>query len=145
MANNSKIQKAQPQAKAVPQIGDAMPDGGIYVGKSATTGKDLHAASSDEPKYLTFDEAYAAAEKMKALPGRENAHVPTPEELDINLFRNRSAGKLSGTFNTSGSCPASCYRSSASYNKNLARVRFLDDGCLHTIGKNVPLPVRLVW
>src|SRR5665213_2684179 len=56
------------------RIGD--PDGGgVYVGKSATNGKDLHAALADEPEYLTFDEAFEAAAKMRKQPGRENAHV----------------------------------------------------------------------
>jgi hypothetical protein len=70
------------------KIGDP-DDGGIYVGKSATTGKDLHTALADEPEYLGFDEAFEAAAKMRKQPRRENAHVPTPEELNVNLYLNK--------------------------------------------------------
>ena len=43
---------------SAPQIGD-LDGGGVYVGKSATTGKDLHAALADEPEYLTYGDAFA--------------------------------------------------------------------------------------
>jgi hypothetical protein len=75
--------------------------GGVYVGKSATTGRDLYAALADESEYLSLDEAFAAAAKMRKQPGFENAHVPTLDELDVNLYRNKDAGALKGTFNTS--------------------------------------------
>jgi len=132
-----------------PQIGD-LDDGGVYVGKSATTGKDLHAALADEPEYLNFDEASEAAEKLRKRRGRENAHVPTPEELDKNLFDNRNKGALKGTFNTSGSFPASCYRSSAPSDSSLARVQWFDGGFQYYVYRDDGsrfhrLPVRLVW
>ena len=129
-----------------PQVGD-LDGGGVYVGKSATNGKDLHAALADEPKYLTFDEAFNAAVKMSRKPGRENAHVPTPEELDKNLFANRNKGILKGTFNTRGLNPESVYRSSASYSPDNARVQWFNDGTSdYSIHYRLNrLPVRLVW
>ena len=128
------------------KIGD--PDGGgVYVGLSETTGLPLHAALADEPEYLTFDEAFEAAAKMRNQPGRENAHVPTPEELDTNLFKNKNVGWLRGTFNTSGSVPASCYHSSMSggENKNLVLVQWFDTGFQSPFHRVDALPVRLVW
>ena len=124
------------------QVGDP-DDGGIYVGPSAENGKPLHAALADLPDYKTFDEALAAAEQLKSL--HPTAHVPTPKELDRNLFDNRNTGHLKGTFNTSGSFPASVYRSSASYFDNHARVQIFDDGYQFTLSRSRPLPVRLVW
>ena len=125
------------------QIGD-LDGGGVYVGKSATNGKDLHAAIADEPEYLTFDEAFAAAAEMRKLPGCENAHVPTPEELNENLFDNRNTGHLSGTFNTSSSSPGSVYRSSAPPNY-YGRVQWFYNGALLNSSGDNRLPVRLVW
>lgn len=113
--------------------------------RSATTGKDLHAALADEPEYLTFDEAYRAAAKMRKQPGRQNAHVPTPEELDVNLYQNKDKGALRETFNTSGAFPASCYRSSAPEYNTTARVQWFDDGYQNYFYRNTRLPVRLVW
>jgi hypothetical protein len=92
-------------------IGD-LDDGGVYVGLSAEHGKPLHAALADLPDYKTYDGALAAAERLKSL--HPTARVPTPWELDHNLFGNRNTGHLKGTFNTSGSLPVSLYRSSAS-------------------------------
>src|ERR1044072_8657785 len=80
------------------EIGD-LDDGGVYVGKSATTGEDLHCVLSAEPAFMTFAEAFAAATEMRKIPGRENAHIPTFEELEGNLFANRHRGALKGTFN----------------------------------------------
>jgi hypothetical protein len=126
------------------RIGD--PDGGgVYVGKSATTGKDLHAESADEPEYLTFSEAFAAAEKMRTQPGRENAHIPTPDELNVNLYQNKDKGALNRTFNTSGSFPASCYRSSAPGSNYGTRVQWFDVGTQSSDSGTLRLPVRLVW
>ena len=130
------------KAKAALQIGDP-DDGGIYVGPSAENGKPLHAALADLPDYKTFEEALAAAEQLKSL--HPTAHVPTPKELDKNLFDNRNTGHLKGTFNTSGSYPGSIYRSSASYNDIGARVQWFDDGGQGGVDRLLRLPVRLVW
>jgi hypothetical protein len=119
--------------------------GGVYVGKSATTGKDLRAALADEPEYLTYSEAFEAAAEMRTQPGRENAHVPTPEELDLNLYQNKDKGALKGTFNTSGSNPGSVYRSSVSCSDNIARVQWFDVGYQNYYGRSYRLSVRLVW
>lgn len=134
------------KTKSAPRIGDR-DGGGVYVGKSATTGEDLHAALADEAEYLSFSEAIAAAEKMKKQPGRANAHVPTPEELDVNLYQNKDAGALKGTFNTSGSFPGSCYRSSAPNAIDNAWVQYFDDGDQNVLdgGRLYRLPLRLVW
>jgi hypothetical protein len=127
-------------------IGD-LDSGGVYVGRSATTGRDLHAALADEPEYLTFDEALQAAEEMRKLPGRENAHVPTQAELNENLYKNKHRGKLSGTFNTSGSFPGSCYRASEPTGgfEPGTLVLWFDDGAGGFKTQTAPLPVRLVW
>jgi hypothetical protein len=130
------------QGKTVPEIGD-LDDGGVYVGLSASSGKPLHAALADLPDYKTYEEALAAAEQLKAL--HPTAHVPTPEELDNNLFANRNTGHLKGTFNTSGSFPASVYRSSAPVGYDYARVEWFDGGNQGTNYRNIRLPVRLVW
>jgi hypothetical protein len=73
------------------------------------------------------------------------AHVPTPRELDKNLFENRNTGHLKGTFNTSGSYPGSVYRSSAPYDNAKARVQWSDDGLQFIYYRDVRLAVRLVW
>jgi hypothetical protein len=132
------------EAIQVLKIGD-LDDGGVYVGLSASTGKPLHAALADEPEYMTYEEAVAAAEKLKAL--HPTAHVPTQKELNGNLFVNRFTGPLRGTFNTSGSDPDSCYRSSTR-GDNYSKVQYFDcddwqvDDFDHT---KTRLPVRLVW
>jgi hypothetical protein len=132
----------KPAAKAALQIGD-LDDGGIYVGLSAENGKPLHAALKDLPDYKTYEEALAAAEQLKSL--HPTAHVPTPKELDKNLFDNRNTGHLKGTFNTSGSFPDSVYRSSAASNDSFARVQYFDDGYQTSYDRSNRLPVRLVW
>jgi len=71
-------------AKKAIQIGD-LDDSGIYVGLSAENGKPLHAALKDLPEYKTYEEALAAAERLKAL--HPTAHVPTPKELDKTFLR----------------------------------------------------------
>ncbi len=102
----------------------------------------LHAALADEPEYLTYAGAFAAAERLKA--EHPTAHVPTPKELD-QLYVNRDTVHLRGTFNTSGSFPASVYRSSAPQYRNGARVQWFDDGHLDYSNRSLRLPVRLVW
>ena len=129
-------------AKAAPRIGD-LDDGGVYIGLSAENGKPLHAALKDLPDYKTYEEALATADQLKA--AHPTAHVPTPKELDKNLFDNRNTGHLKGTFNTSGSNPGSVYRSSASYSYYLARVQWFDDGHQDFNDRDNRLPVRLVW
>ena len=124
------------------EIGD-LDDGGTYVGLSAENGKPLHAALADLFFYRTYEEALAAAEQLKSL--HPTAHVPTPKELDKNLFDNRNTGHLKGTFNTSGSHPGSVYRSSASYSNDIARVQWFDDGYRSFNYRYDRLPVRLVW
>src|ERR1039457_5796813 len=128
--------------KAALRIGD-LDDGGVYVGLSAEDGKPLHAALADLPDYKTYEEALAAAEQLKSL--HPTAHVPTPKELDKNLFDNRNTGLLNGTFNTSGSAPGSAYRSSASYGNVSARIQRFDDGLQYYSHRHYRLPVRLVW
>ena len=129
-------------AHTIPEIGD-LDDGGIYVGPSAENGKPLHAALADLPDHKTYEEALAAAEQLKSL--HPTAHIPTPRELDKNLFDNRNTGHLKGTFNTSGSYPASVYRSTASPYYINARVQWFDDGFQYYDTNRDRLPVRLVW
>jgi hypothetical protein len=124
------------------QVGD-LDDGGVYVGLSATDGRPLHAALADLRDYKNFQEALAAAERLKLL--HPTAHVPTPEELDRNLFENRKTGHLKGTFNTSGSNPGSVYRSSAPHGYGTAEVQWFDDGVQGLSDTGGWLPVRLVW
>ena len=128
--------------KEAPQIGD-LDDGGIYVGLSAEDDKPLHSALKDLPDYKTYEEALAAAEQLKSL--HPTSHVPTPKELDKNLFDNRNIGHLKNTFNTSGATPGSVYRSSASYGGYTARVQWFGDGGQENSYRTYRLPVRLVW
>jgi hypothetical protein len=132
------------EAKPEIKIGD-LDDGGVYVGLSAENGRPLHAALNDLPDYKTYEEALEAAANMQKQPGRENAHVPTPEELNDNLYLNKDKGKLSGTFNTSGSHPAGVYLSSAPHSAGSAWVQWFDDGQQGFSSKSDRLPVRLVW
>jgi hypothetical protein len=112
--------------------------------RRAENGQPLHAAVADLPDYKTYEEALAAAEQLKAL--HPTAHVPTPKELDKNLFAYRNTGHLKDTFNTSGSFPACVYRSSASYtNYYYARVQYFGDGHQSYDVRCYRLPVRLVW
>ncbi len=124
------------------KIGD-LDDGGIYVGLSAEDGRPLHAALADEPEYKTYEEALEAAGHLRSV--HTTAHVPTPKELDRNLFDNRNAGHLKDTFNTTGSYPGSLYRASAPNLDNGARAQWFDDGCQLLNDRRLRLPVRLVW
>lgn len=123
------------------QIGDR-DGGGVYVGKSATTGEDLHAALTDEPEYLTYNQA------MARQPGREHVRLPTPQELADNLYDNRNTGALKGTFNTSGSMHDGLYRSDTPKGYGIAVSVGFDDetgGNKHECSQYDPLPVRFVW
>jgi hypothetical protein len=102
-----------------------------------------NAALADLPDYKTYEEALTAAHQLKSL--HPTAHVPTPKELDKNLFDNRFTAHLKGTFNTSGSDPGSVYRSSASYGNGLARGQWFGDGNQHGNYRVNRLSVRLVW
>jgi hypothetical protein len=128
--------------QAAVQVGN-LDDGGVYVGRSAEDGNPLHAALADLPDYKTHEEALAAAEQLKSV--HPTAHVPTPKELDKNLFENRNTGHLKGTFNTSGSTPGSVYRSSESHRNIGAQVQWFDDGKQDEFARKFRLPVRLVW
>lgn len=130
------------KGKTAPEIGD-LDDGGVYVGLSAENGKPLHAALADLPEYKTYEEALDVAKQLKV--AHPTAHVPTPKELDKNLFDNRNTGHLKGTFNTSGSYPGSVYRSSASFLYCYARVQWFDGSSQNTDDRYGRLPVRLVW
>lgn len=123
------------------QIGD-LDDGGVYVGLSAEDGKPLHAALADLSKFKTYREAFAAAEQLKSV--HPSAHIPTPKELDKNLFENRNTGHLKGTFNTSGEFARGVYRSSGLHS-NGTRVQWFDDGYQGIDYWGWRLPVRLVW
>ena len=83
---------------------------------------------------------------MRKQPGRENAHVPTPKELNVNLYQNKDKGKLAGTFNTSDSVCDGCYRSSEPDRKmDEWRVQWFGDGRQDSVYSYTPLPLRLVW
>lgn len=123
------------------EIGELTSDGSVYVGKSASTGKDLFAAAADAPSPMNRDEALAYAKQLaKTHPG---AHVPTPEELDANLFANREAGALRDTFNASGELNT-CYLSSG-LSGDFAQVQWFDDGFKGHNGTGIRMPVRIVW
>jgi hypothetical protein len=136
------VMGSTPEEQTGPKIGD-LDDGGVYVGLSAENGQPLHAALADEPDYKTYEEALAAAEQLKTL--HPTAHVPTREELHRNLYDNRNTGHLKGTFNTSGSFPGSCYRSSAPDSYGDARAEWFDNGDPVCRNKGQRLSVRLVW
>jgi hypothetical protein len=119
--------------------------GGLYAGVSASTGKPLHAALSDEPACLTYADAQKAARRMRKIPGREGAHVPTPEELDENLFQNRARGGFKGSFNTTGSVPKGCYLTSVHVDGVRMRVQYFDEGERGYAGLRHRRAVRLVW
>jgi hypothetical protein len=96
-------------------------------------------------KRKSYKQALAAAEQLKSL--HPTAHVPTPKELDKNLFANRNTGHLKGTFNTSktyGLYPGSIYRSSKSFFYD-SRVQSFDDGYQYSNFRCRLLPMRLVW
>ena len=106
----------------------------------------LFRSLKDLPDYKTYEEALASAAQLKFL--HPTAHVPTPKELDKNLFANRFTGHLKDTFNTSGSDRGSAYRSSASYVDSVvsvARVEWFDSGYRVNNLMSDRLPVRLVW
>ena len=125
------------------KIGD-LDDGGVYVGPSAEDGKPLHATLADEPEHLTLDEAFAAADRLKSV--HPTAHVPTPNELNANLYENRGKGALKGTFNIKGSFLNIAYRSSLSFEDRTALTQWFDDGHQNIAGRaDYRLPVRLVW
>jgi hypothetical protein len=138
-----------PEVEQEIKIGD-LDDGGVYVGLSATDGKPLHAALADEPTRLAFDQALAAAAKMRKLAGRENAYVPTPEELNVNLYLSRDSGALKGTFKNSAWPAETVYRSGAPcatvpYNLCNAQVQEFKGGTQFSNGMNLHFWVRLVW
>jgi hypothetical protein len=135
--------EASTQEEAELSVGD-LDGGGVYVGKSATTGADLHAALADEPELLTFDEAFQAAADMRKQPGRENAHIPTAKELRENLYKNRHDGHLRNTFREGGVNPYSNYRSSTPDTPYGARVQWFGEGeSYYTPGER--FSVRIVW
>jgi hypothetical protein len=93
------------------RVGDKMPDGTIYAGLSPDTGQPMYTTPRDAPLTYTFNEAGKYAEKLDAY-GYDDWHVPTKGELNV-LRENRNEGALEGTFNVTGSLPASWYWSSS--------------------------------
>lgn len=129
------------------EIGD-LDDGGVYVGLSATDGKPLHAALADEPELLSYTGALAAAEQLKSR--HPTAHVPTPKELDQNLFLNKNKGALKETFKNSEWLAETVYRSGSPcatvpYNLSNAQVQEFKGGTQFSNGMNLHFWVRLVW
>jgi Protein of unknown function (DUF1566) len=101
------------KAKAVPEIGDEMEDGTIYAGISPDTGKELYTTKNDTYFTYNFNQAaeYATDLNKQTSHGHDDWRVPSNGELNV-LWKNRSKGKLAGTFNETGSYPAGSYWSS---------------------------------
>ena len=139
--------KTEPEIRRRPtgfagRVGD-VDDGGVYVGLSVSSGEPPDAALADPLDCKTYAEALDAADELKSV--HPTAHVPTPKELDQNLFDNRNTGHLGGTFNTSGSYPDGVYRTSSSCSTFNARVQWFDDGVQDVDRKYGRGAVRLVW
>jgi len=108
-----------------PKIGDAVEDGTIFAGFSPDTGKAMYATPKDAPGTYTFNEAARYAENLDA-HGHHDFHAPSEGELNV-LYENRNRGKLTGTFNETGSYPADWYWSSTPNSSDYAwRQRFSD-------------------
>lgn len=127
-----------------PQIGDE-DEGGVYVGKSPSTGNDLHVALADEPKYLTLDETLKVVSRLQTVPGHENARLPTPEELSENILRNSEKGALRGTFHASHSFLRASYRTEAPDGTAMRGISGDTTGTALSKLEDLRLPVRLVW
>ena len=97
------------KAGATPEIGDEMEDGTILAGYYE--GKPLYATPREATLTYTFNKAKEYAAKLDA-HGHQDWRVPTKVELNV-LHENRNKGRLKGTFNETGSCPAGLYWSSS--------------------------------
>ena len=131
------------EAAANPKIGDAMPDGTIYVGISPTTNKPMYAALADAPVSMDFN---AAAEYAKSLEvgAKKDFRVPSKEELNV-LFENREKGALKGTFNLTGLFPAGYYWSSTpNFDDYAYGQRFSDGAQLDFFTRGFDSSVRCV-
>jgi hypothetical protein len=109
-----------------PEIGDEMPDGTIYAGISPDTHKPMFATPADAPGTYTFNEAAKYAKNLDA-HGHHDFRPPSKGELNM-LFQNRNKGKLAGTFNATGSCPAGWYWSSSPISSSGGWAQCYSDG-----------------
>src|SRR5580658_2265628 len=71
------------------RIGDRAPDGTIYAGMSADSGKPIYTTPSDAPFACTFDQAREYTGRLGA-HGHCDWRVPTKAELGV-LVQNRAA------------------------------------------------------
>ena len=111
------------KSKAVPQVGDKMPDGSVYAGISPDTNKPMYATPADAKLTMEWKQAMKYAEELDA-HGHRDWRVPTKGELNV-LFQNRAA---IGRFNVSGSDLAGRYWSSTESNGNHAWGQLFSNG-----------------
>jgi hypothetical protein len=124
-----KIVSGESARKEEVKVGDEMEDGTIYAGISPDTHKPLYATPKDAPGIYTFKEAARYAKNLNA-HGRHDFRAPSKGELNV-LYENRNKGKLSGTFNETGSYPAGWYWSSSPMGSDGALKQRFSDGTQH--------------
>jgi hypothetical protein len=112
--------KLRNRAAREPKIGERMPTGVIYAGKS------MYVMPADAPLTMTFSEAQKYAESANAQKayGHGDWRVPTKSELN-DLFNNRAA---IGGFREGSSDASVWYWSSSSRNKDEASCQRFSDG-----------------
>lgn len=91
------------------KIGQELADGSIYIGLSAKNGKPLVTTAEDIGVYTHADAAKAVANLNRH--GGGGWRLPSGylnkegDELNSNLFENRTKGKLAATFNLTSKVP----------------------------------------
>lgn len=83
------------------QIGDTMPDGSVFAGRTPDSTKLIFAMPTDLDVTITFNKAAKAVDTLntnKTL-GHDDWEIPSLENLRV-LYKNRNEGALKGAFNT---------------------------------------------
>lgn len=121
------------------KVGDRMPDGTIYAGKSPDTGKPMYTTPVDAPKPLKWKKAMGYAKNLEA-HGHNDWRLPTKGELNV-LFNSRTA---IGGLKLSGSGPADWYWSGTQSYIWFAWGQLFSDGWQRDTNKGHPASVRCV-
>jgi hypothetical protein len=122
-----------------PQIGDLIPDKGVYAGFSPDTWEPMYTTPKDAPLNLSFNQATKYAADLVA-HGHRDWRVPTIAELNM-LFNNRAA---LGGFDESDRQTGWYWSSSMASAPDSAQVKRFRDGKPGFIATYEPLSLRCI-
>lgn len=124
-----------------PTPGTLLPDGTIYLGQNEA-GDHIAVMPKNHTSYLSWDAAMEWAKNLTA-HGHGDWRLPELDECKL-IYQSQDLGKLKGTFDKSGSYPASILWSARRYDSGHAYFQWLDDGFQYYDYRARELSVRAV-